>query len=295
MGVTTPLKYTFENKGDVIAAEHVLPKDFLKAAGRKGFGISPTQVIMKEGARAGARFRRSRRLPRPIDMPIVIFGDARDEVEAKFRRFARLIQDDESTPRLVVTYPDGARFYAEIHYAGGADPTYGKGGDTDSQRYVRLAVSFISPSPYWTAEDAIPYSFNFNVDTSTDNFVEDLAEMPLISSQTVGTVTIENPGDVEAWPVWTLTGPMDSFVATRSDGQQFAYVVPIDVGETITVDTVAKTVTDQLGANKYGSLGTAPKLFSIKPGTTTVGVAADNTTPDSLVAMRFNPKQELVF
>jgi hypothetical protein len=297
----TALVWTFENKGDVIRAENVLANKFLKLAGRTGFGISRTKLIMREGAAEGSRHRRTKRLARDISFPIAIFGADRAEVEDSFRRFARLIQDDVSAPRLVATYPDGKRLYTEIHFAGGGDPMYGT-DDTRGRDFAKLEMSFTAPSPYWTQEDAVSYPFNFNVDPSTDNWVEDMAEMPLISSQTAGSVTIENPGDVPAFAVWTLRGPMNSFSASVN-GQGFVYENLIPEGTTIVINTLDKTVKQVLpvpvdpdDGNRYDALGTAPKLFAIPQGQIVVDVVAENTTIDvSLVSMYFNPRRELVF
>jgi hypothetical protein len=297
--VATPLQWTFENKGDVIKAENVLTNKFLKVAGRKGFGIAPTRVVTREGATEGSRHRRTKRLSRIIDFPIAIYGVDREEVEARFRQFARLLQDDESAPRLVATYPSGARVYAEIHLSSPPDPIYG-GDETRGRSFVKLEMTFIAPSPYWTVEDSVEYPFNFNVDESEDNWVEDMAEMPLISSQTAGSVVIENPGDVPAFPVWTLQGPMDSFAASYN-GQGFIYEEEIPVGTTIVINTRDKTVLQVLPVvappddNKYGALGTAPKFFPIPSGSASINIEAINTDPDTLVSMYFNPRRELVF
>lgn len=299
--VSTPLQWTLENNGEVIKAEHVLTTKFLKLAGRKGFGIAPTKLVMREGAAQGSRHRRTKRLSRTIDFPIAIFGEDREEVEDRFRQLARLIQDDESDPRLVATYPNGDRLYAEIHFSGGGDPVYG-GDETRGREFVKVQMTFVAPSPYWTVEDSVEYPFNFNVDVSTDNWVEDMAEMPLISSQTAGSVTIENPGDVKVFPVWTLQGPMDNFAASYN-GEGFVYEDPIPLGHTVVINTLTKTVTEVLpvpvfpdDGNRYGSLGTAPKLFAIAKGASTVSIEAQNTTPNvTLVSMYFNPQRELVF
>lgn len=297
--VATMLVWTFENKGDVITAESVVANKFLKLAGRKGFGIAPTKLVMREGALEGSRHRRTKRLARTIDFPIAIFGADRTEVEARFRQFTRLIQDDESAPRLVATYPSGERLYTEIHFSGGGDPVYGS-DDTRGRGFVKLQMTFVAPSPYWTEEDSISYPFDFNVDLTADNWAEDMVEMPLISSQTSGSVEIENPGDVPAYPVWTLRGPMDSFEASYN-GQGFTYESAIPAGTTIVINTLDKTVmqVDPVLAppadNKYGALGVAPKLFPIPPGEAVVDIVAQNTTPSSLVSMFFNARRELVF
>lgn len=295
------LVWTFENQGDVIQAENVIVKKFLKEEGRKGFGIAPTTLVTITGAANGSRFRKSRREARPIDMPILIFGTDRQDVEDSMRRFARLLQDDLTTPKLVATYPDGTRVYAYVNYSSGADPTYGS--DTNGRTFARWAISLVAMSPYWTEETPTNYYIrSANQGRGLLGGVgaapgtKSLSRLAVSSSQTIGNIAVENNGDVDVQPVWTLKGPMNAdFVATRFDGQTFAYQATILAARTVTIDTVNKTVTDDLGNNLYGSLGTAPQLFAIPKGTTSLSVVVTGTDSTTLITVAFNKQREVIF
>lgn len=290
--VATPLVYTFENKGDVIEAENVIAHKFLKVAGRQGFGIAPTDVILRRGARGGAKFRRSRRNERVITFPVVIYGEDREQVEGRLRRFARLLQDDEETPRLVVCYPNGKRLYTEIHYKDGGDVQYGS-DDTNARDRAKWSLQIVAPDPYWTEED--PTVYTVGAAQSGRSIIPKLAELALSSSQTLGILDVENPGDVEAYPVWQIMGPADSFTAQLPDGRRIKYNAAIGSGHSITINTHDLTVKDELGVNKYINLDTAPKFFPIPSGNTKISVIVENSTVDSRVSMYFNARRELVF
>lgn len=291
---SSALKWTFENNAVVIKLDNVIARDYLKEQGRTGFGVAPTKLITRDGAAGGTRWRRTRRGARNIVMPVLIFGDTRQSVEDKLRALIRLLQDDVTTPRLVATYPSGERVYADIHYSSGADPTYGT--DTDGTSWCRWALNFLGPSAYWTSEKQISYSIGTaSIGRGLLRTGQSLSRLSLSSSQALGTVLVENPGDVDAYPIWNIKGPGDSFTATLPDGTGFVYNVPILSTEVITINTKDKTVKDQTGANRYAALSTAPNLFSVPKGNTNIAVLMTGTTAASLVSMYFNPRQELIF
>lgn len=80
----------------------------------------------------------------------------------------------------------------------------------------------------------------------------------LMSSSTVDSATVANPGDIDAWPKYTITGPVSEFSATISGGMVSATteviagaVLVIDTDPTVqratlTVDGVDTTVTRDL-------------------------------------------------
>lgn len=289
------LVYTFENNNDIIVAANVVAKDFLKTAGRRGFGIGKKTVRTIKSAGGGSRVRSVRSESRVIDMPIAIFGDDRQAVEDKLRRFARLLNPDVTAPKLVATYPDGSRVYTEVYYQGGGDPEYGN--NTNGETYAELPMSFFAPNPYWTEED--PVEYHIGPANTGRGLIKTggggLSRLRVSSSQTLGTVQFENPGDVAAYPVWVITGPADSFQIALPDGTGFSYPHAIAGGEVITVNTQTKKVTNQLGVNKYTNLADAPKFFSVPAGITPVTVLLLNTTSDSGINVYFNPLREAIF
>lgn len=53
---------------------------------------------------------------------------------------------------------------------------------------------------------------------------------------TTGGVTIDNPGDVDVWPIWEFTGPFEGFEITL-DGSRIVSTTSVDVGYRLSVDT----------------------------------------------------------
>lgn len=283
-----------ENNGDVIPISSYLPKDFLRNAGARGFGVAPTKLDIREGAGGGGRWRNTRRGPRALELPLTIFGSNAVDVEAKLRRLVRLLNDKFSTPTIYVTYPDGRELFTDVHYAGGADPIFGV--DSNQRDFAKILMTLRSPSPYWSATDTQQYSLA--AANAGRGLIKNapLTKLQISSAQTIGSVLVENDGDVDAFPVWNIRGPGTAFTATRqADGATFTYDATITNVNPITIDAETKKVTDASDVNVYTNLSYAPKLFSIPPGASTIDIEMVGSDATSLVTFYFRPRYELVF
>lgn len=288
MGVSIRL----ENNGDVLEITNYLPVGYLKEIGAKGFGVAPTVLSIKEGAGPGGRWRNTRRSIRDITLPIIIFGAGHQDIEDKMRRLIRILNDDASTAVLIVEYENGTEYEIEVHFASGADPQYGS--DTNGKDWARWPLTLRAPKPYWVSREAVTYSLGPAI--AGRGLLPRLSNLKLSSSQAIGSLTVENNGDVPAFPVWVVYGPGYNFSATLPDGSGFIYEGTLLTGETVTIDCVAKTVVDGTGANKYMNLAPSPKLFSIPQGTAEVDVLLEGATAGvSKVTMYFREMKELVF
>ena len=269
---------------------------FVLASGLRGTGIAPTSVRIDNSAGDGGTWRSTRRTIREFDLPVVVSGDTRDEVEERLRRFAAAISDRVGTPRLRAVYSDGTGpFDIEIHYTGGAETQWGSDA---SSTFCRWVITAQAPDPYWTSVDS--ESLFLGADPDTRGLLPRLVNLPVKSSQVIGDFTLDNAGDVDAYPTWTFRGPMDSVTVTNAAGLSFTYVDAIAENETITIDTLKGTVIDGTGANKYGSLGSSPKLFSIAPGRSILNVEAQGTSPGiagvgaTLITCSYKPRREVI-
>lgn len=275
--------------GDEIELKTASQSDFMLATEVSGLGLTTLRVDIAEGAGDGGVWRRTRRNPRDIDLPILVFGDGRADIQVKLRRLAQILSDRVGPTKLRIDFADGNSAYTYGHLTDGGSTTYGKDANQD---YCRWVITLRCPDPYWTSSDSVSFKVQQNLDT--DGLLPYLGELRLTDGQGFGTVSISNPGEVEAFPTWLLTGPFDA-VSISSGGIGFTYNATVAAGATITIDTAAGTVKSSAGANLYGNLGTTPKLFSFPSGTTNLAVAVTNPTSATLVQCYFNPRHELVF
>jgi hypothetical protein len=273
------------SNGDSIAfdySNYILNPDFM------GFGIPRAQVRIDPSAGDGGVFRHSKRGVRDIDMAVTILGTDREDVQTKLRRLSRILQDTTGPTTLKATYTTGEVLELQVHYVGGAESRWGSDAGLIFNRWV---ISFQAPQPYW--ESDVTEEFVVTSGNSGRGMLPQLSKLKLTSSQVYGIITVNNTGDVPAFPTWFVRGPI-SDVAISYGTQGFSFTEPIADGETITVDTNTGKVTDDLGTNRYNILGAAPKLFRVEPGVTSITVNGVAATSAAEVRLDYSPLYEVV-
>lgn len=277
------------SNGDTIQLTNEF-SDYVLTTGVLGFGIPPTQVRISESASAGGVWRNTKRGVRDIDLPIVVTGTDRQDLETKLRRLSNLLQDFNGPTKIRASYSDGTAFELNAHYVGGGDVEYGEESNLKMAKWV---ISMQAPNPYWESVNPVNYTLQMIGGRGLLKGSTSLSQLKLSGQYGFGDVTLVNPGDVVAYPTWTITGPADS-VSISQNGVGFTYAGAIAAGEQVVIDTFTGTVVDQDGVNRYGNLAAAPKLFPINPGTQTVSIAAPGSIDTTVIAGNFKPRREVI-
>lgn len=277
--------------GDVIEFSNDGP--FILTTGILGFGIPPVEVRIDPSAADGGVHRFTRRGVRDLDLPIVVVDTDRATVELELRRLANLLSDASGPTIIRASYSTGEVWELRGHYVGGADAVR---GEEENLIFARWVVQLQCPNPYWVRQASESISITTGgAGRGLIGTGRPLTKLKVSSSQAIGEVTLENSGDVEAYPVWQFIGPADYVTLTNADGSKsFSYDAAIATGETITIDTFTGLVTDQTGANKYANLGASPKFFTIPPGESDVSISAIGTDSNSVISLFFQPRKEVV-
>jgi len=263
--------------------------NYILTDGLKGFGIPVTTLRIQPSAVDGGVFRHVKRGIREVDLPIVTIGTSREDTESKLRRLGNILNNYNGSARLTATYPDGSAFYLDVYYAGGGETIFGQ--DAGST-YARWVVSVQAPNPFWTS--TVAQTFSVTQSGTGRGLLPKLANLKLTSTAAIGVVTLNNTiGDVPSYPVWKAYGPMDS-LTINNGSVGFAYNTPITAGDVVTIDTYAGTVTNLAGTNVYSNLGSAPKFFTIPPGTSTANVYGANVTSASQISCTYYPRREVL-
>src|SRR5690606_9590456 len=113
------------------------------------------------------------------------------------------------------------------------------------------------------------------------------------SSQVLGATTLYNPGSVEAWPVWTITGPASLVTITHADtGEEFVLDTVeegIEHGVRLEVETVTVTSDPPRVRSEDGSVWTAvlywsgAVLWALRPALNNVAFQLDGVEDVSTV------------
>lgn len=273
------------SNGEVIVFDNT---NYVLNPGLTGFGIPPTSVRVDESARPGGVWRSSRRSVRQVDLPVTVLGSSATSVESKLRTIARAVQDNKG-PTVLTAVRSTGNLTLELHYTGGAELSYG--GDTGGQSWAKLVLSFVAPQPYW--QSASRQTFTITSGNTGRGLLPQLTKLKLSSSLSLGTINVNNTGDVPVYPTYTVEGPINNFRVTSGE-LSFGFNTALTGDDVITVDTEAGTVTDADGNNRYDLLATSPKLFPFEVGNSTIVVEGTGTTLDTKITATYSRRFEVV-
>ncbi|MFE7347528.1 phage tail protein [Streptomyces fimicarius] len=264
------------------------------ADGVSGLGAAPYTLTSDPHPRGGARLRHVQAQPRTIVWPVLVKGADHTRFTANWRSLARAFTRTlrEGPGVLEVARPNGGVRRISAYYSDGWD---GRGQQATGITWDSAVATLWCEDPYWT--DAVPVTVHRETGTQVDYLVP----YPSLSSgQVLGATTVINPGDVEVWPEWRITGPASVITFTRDGtGESFTLDMaktvhgPLLAGETVTVSTDPPRVRSGIGENLVGGLNwPAAVLWSLPPGETPVVFQLDGAAAGSAVDLVFYPRYE---
>lgn len=254
------------------------------ARGASGFGIpKPTHWTTEAASIDGADWQGMRTPPRPFFMPVHVRAVNYDQIATERAFFAGLDPRGEGVLR--ATYPDGRWREIRLRYDEGAEGEY----DIDPilLRYAAYPLRFVANDPFWRGAPVV--TTFVNVGTSFQFFPG--PPFRIGNSNTLDLSQVSNPGDQDAYPLWTITGPCDSFSVGVGEATVNG-TVTLAAGQSITIDMDprALTVVDNTGADRWSVLTDAE--FAPIPGNTTADLTTSLTAAGtgSSVSLAFTPR-----
>ncbi len=307
-GVEWPLSNTREDLG------------WFTIRGPSGWGAGPIEMATDERPRGGVSVRHIQSKSSTLLWPLEVFGRTHDEFVQRYRRISRaftLTTRRHKPGVLRVARPDGTVRTAECYYSDGL------GGEAEQNHlYARPVISLLVPEGKWRSSVPVVAVRTFTVADPASVPAAESFFSPFInvsSSHLVGSgppagtdidegqgnessgddsaslTTINNPGDVEAWPVWTITGPMTRLRAWNVTlGTRFAMTYTLSEQQTITITTDPPTARGPGDSNvsKYidwfNSAGT--ELWPLTDGPNVIGLEVDGAGITTSVQMAFTPR-----
>lgn len=264
------------------------------AEGVSGLGAASYTLTSDPHPRGGARLRHAQPQPRTIVWPVLVKGADHTAFTANWRALARALTRTlrEGPGVLEVARPNGGVRRVSVYYSDGWD---GRGQHATGITWDSAVVTLWCEDPYWA--DAVPVTVHRETGTQVDYLVP----YPSVSSgQVLGATTVDNPGDVEVWPTWTITGPASVITFTRDDtNESFTLTMadtvhgPLLAGETVTVSTDPPRVRSDTDENLIGGLSwPSAVLWSLPPGETPLTFQLDGAATGSAVDLTFYPRYE---
>lgn len=254
-------------------------------AGLVGRGMPPVRPFVGTMPnRAGAVYSGTTHDVRRVSVPFEVWGTDVDgaDVRAALRAWALRLATLTGPGRLRCTSELGDERELVAWYVGGLELT-----ETGLGIYQQATLEFDAPDPYWS-----------DVSDSTAEAAGGSAVGPkwfpffplvLGGSSIAAELTIDNTGDLETWPVLSITGPADGpTLRNITTGQALTLDATVGAGEVVTLDARpgARTVTRHDGLDMYADL-TLRQWWPLARGQNRVRLEASLTTADSVLAVRW--------
>jgi hypothetical protein len=264
------------------------------AEGVSGLGAASYTLTSDPHPRGGERLRHVQAQARAIVWPVLVKGADHTAFTANWRALARAFTRTlrEGPGWLEVARPDGSARRIAVYYRDGWD---GRGQTATGITWDSAVLTLWCEDPYWLDLQAQ------TVHRETGATVDYLVPFPTVSSsQVLGATHVTNPGDVDVWPTWVITGPATSIEFTRDDtGEAFTLDMeatahgPLLAGETVTVSTDPPRVRSGTGENLVAGLNWPEAvLWSLPPGESPVTFQLNGAEAGSAVDLTFNPRYE---
>jgi hypothetical protein len=267
-------------------------------AGATGLDMPPMELHADASPNLdGSIYRGARAAQRDIMLPVFIWGVDRKSLLDTKRSLISALNPKNGACVLKFVESDGQPRYLRAYYKAGMEGD--ESADNAGFRWMKLGLQLTAFDLWFYADTLHVAQWRFG---EADPFLTP-AFLPFALSEGLPSTTqlpVVNPGDIEAWPVWQITGPVLSLRFTGPDGAAFALgpsssggaVIPAD--RVLTVDTRPgyKTLTDDEGMNYYPLLAAGPQLWSVPPGTSMTTLTVVIGSGQASVRMTLTPRYE---
>lgn len=256
--------------------------------GPAGWNATTYEIVTDPLPRGGEQVRFIRSKPGSITWPIYIWGETHLQYVQRLRQikkaFAMTLHRGLPGTLTVARTEDGSARSIQAYYSAGLEGDAGEG-----HLFSHEAITLYCPDGYWQDTNSI---------TETRSYIpgsDFLNPFPTISdSLALGETTINNPGDVHAWPYWTVTGPMTALVGTNvTTGYEFVLTYGLSAGNQLTIATDRPAVRGPAGENLASNLDwPSAYLWSLQPGDNDVIFNLSGGATGSQIQLSFRPRYE---
>lgn len=202
-------------------------------AGTSGQADPKVQVFGRTApALDGFRMTGLRFEERRVFWPVEIAAPSSLEWVAKRRAFMASFSYEETGTWEVIN-DDGETRTLELRLGVQDEQFYNI--DPPVSLYELLGIELVADDPWWKGPEIVQQFQTAGVETP---FFEPNPThvLNIMSSNTVASASISNPGDVDAWAEYLVNGPATAFSVTIDDGTVAGSIV-VPTGEVLTVDT----------------------------------------------------------
>ena len=238
------------------------------APGVRGMEMpTPTHYKITAPAVDGSFWRGTITPEREATWFLRVFSDAGSQAWIDHRsRFWKGLNPSR-TGLWTVTQPNGVKRSLRVRFAGLSDDS-----DDGSELFgwKLYQISLAAEDPFWLGEAD---RRTFVAPSAGENYYGGAAgggfgpPFYISAGSTTDSAAISNPGDVDAWPVWTVYGPTTS-VSVGLNGRAIEFPMTLTAGQWVRIDTrpTDQQAIDHSGSDRTPQLGLV-EFAEIPPGT----------------------------
>jgi tail protein len=224
---------------------------------------------------------------RALAIPVLMYGADRATFKAmRAALFADFNPRAGAPGLLTVTETDGSSREIEAFYVGGLQGVLDDRAQT--QTWMKAVIELRCPSPYFLGDEK----------TASFTLPEDgdwLPIFPLVvtSGTVLGELEVINTGEVDAQPVFTITGPCTAInLHNTTTGESIEIDYTVDAGEVVVIDTRAgmKSILLDGTTNLYPALDLDSVLWPLVPGLNELDFDLPGATEDTSLTFAYRER-----
>ncbi|MFI1796354.1 phage tail domain-containing protein [Streptomyces sp. NPDC020379] len=266
-------------------------------SGAQGLDMPPVELHADASPNLdGAIFRSARVAQREVMIPVFLYGIDRRTLLGLKRKLVSALNPKNGYCVLTFIEADSRPRYLYCRYKGGFEGDEGE--DRAGFRWARYGLQFTAHDPWFYSDRVQVAEWKFGAGqpflSAGGSFLPLHLERGLVSTTDL---SVTNPGDVDAWPIWELRGPVRGFRFARA-GSSFEILASgsdvVPAGRTLTVDTRPgyKSLKDDQGVNYWPLIGPNPALWPIPAGQSKISVEMIPGGGDASLRLTFQPRYE---
>ncbi|WP_406078755.1 phage tail family protein [[Kitasatospora] papulosa] len=281
-------RVSFTDPGGTVTMLTDWERGWLVQPGAKGLDM-PSYAMATDQSPGidGYEVRQVRAEGKTITLPIAFWAnDSRAAYKARRRALIRSLNPKRGQGTLTLTEPDGATRSIGVRYTDGMEGD--ESLDAAGARWCITALVFAVPSPYWNGGEVTTEWKN-----GTGGDFYPFLPLTVGDSQVLGSVTVDNDGDDDAFPIWIIKGPATSATLTNvTTGQTLALTRTLTASDTVVIDTRERRQTALLNGvtNLWPHLSDSSTLWPLELDRNELTLTIAGSTSATSVRMTYQPR-----
>lgn len=214
---------------------------------------------------SGEFFRDVKHGAREFLLPFDVVGTSESDLRVQMRNMVASMDPKRGSGRVRITSPVGDQREITCRVASGLEGTETL-GEQSGPTWHRFPATFMAFDPYWY--DISPQSQTFEIVDMPPFFP--IFPISLTESELLVDSEVVNTGDVEAWPIWTITGPGSVIRLENLTTEKFISfpLGALESGQKLYIDTRpgVKSVLLEDGVSAYVAMSMDSSLWELKRG-----------------------------